>query len=1272
MGIREINKKGTGMILLAVFIQIFLLSSYSFSNAYLINQNPTSENSINLPEKNNFIDKIGNFFLGLVSIKQIGSVSAQDFSGESLQCCSKVKTSDGTAFCQDIASSDSGKCLGDLYPMQCEFVSECATGTCIPEDGNACVQSSSRAQCENNGGTWDARALDDVPQCQKGCCVLGDDAKFTTEQNCNILSDSSGFEKDFRKGVNSEIACLNIDEVQTYEKGACVFSDNTCKMTSSDQCKEKFYKGLLCTNPSIDTSCEPTEKTTCLPGEDGVFFIDTCGNPLNVYDSEKIFDGNFDGNDEYWEIIKAPDCQINLDDSDSLESCGNCGRFGSSICSEATSDTENPEYGEYVCEDLRCEYEGETYNSGESWCIYEGKIGNGKDVAGSEQFIAECSNGEVSINSCGSGRSSLCQQQKTIDGGEEFSQASCIPNDANRCLGFNERNDGGGLTSESVSQCQENKHCMIKNTNIAGNFKFDLCVPRYPRGVDTYCSIANQECTVIYKKDAFGNWKCDKNCDCESDEFAQKMSNLCISLGDCGSYVNYAGDGTNNERTKGKDGGDAPGEYSWENYKGNENHVTGQFVQPKEIDEFTSDSSDTDINQFEGDDESVQKEILDIFGGPENLRNNLGAVGTSLSLGTWLTGTSSIFVATGGPGASAVSPGGYSVLGSGTLNVNFATIGTVASFAAIGAVTGALIADSLGIQGPAADTVVLAGGTAGGAFSYYYLSQSTAAWWTGWAAVGIIVYIAVVGVGKTEERKVQFTCLPWEAPTGGDNCNVCNENPDKPCNEYRCESLGQACKLINKDTDNPTCEAIEFEPNAPIITPFDINPDNYNFLNSENKRTEIRKSNGECIQENTPINIKLKTDEFAQCKFSDTRPTGNYEEMNGEYLLEGNLFSKNHTLRYFMPSINSLDAEDVSGDLRELFGNHNLYVVCQDYHGNFNHDEYVMNFCVNSGPDITSVNHKLTEATPENNAILPYETKEMNVELRINEPAECKYDSEQGIKYESMSGEMDCETDVFEFDPLGKYSCTTKLTNLQETNKFYIKCKDKPWVQTQEDINEYGERNTNEDDFEYSLSVSKTELNIDSIYIKHGNSKTNLNFETATEIKGGGGVFFFDLGLQTSGGSNNGVSKCEYNYNGNWIPFRQTQANSHIQKNFNLESGRHTFPIRCTDEAGNVAEKDAVFRLTIDNDAPRIVRAFSSGGRLSLTTNEDAKCYASFDDTKGCGFDINMADVNMTSIFSSEHSSGTSSQKTHYIKCVDFYENENAGCAIKVSPGFFE
>ncbi len=567
-----------------------------------------------------------------------------------------------------------------------------------------------------------------------------------------------------------------------------------------------------------------------------------------------------------------------------------------------------------------------------------------------------------------------------------------------------------------------------------------------------------------------------------------------------------------------------------------------------------------------------------------------------------------------------------------------------------------MLAKAFGLGGQGAMLMSLGGGFVGlGAMMVLFpkLFGSLAPLGPLGIAIGIIIiaFTAILGIGKTKKVVVEFKCYPWEAPTGAVNCEKCNQDPLKPCTEYRCASLGQACKLENEDTENPICIADKNDGTSPVISTGEIS-EAYKFVEKAKDVVDIIQENGECIPEFTGISFSLKTDEYAQCKWSYER-TEDYETLE-EYFAEGNSYTKNHTNAFMMPSIESLEAEfniSIGGDIREQLANPSMYVRCQDSFGNYNKKEFTINFCVKSGPDLTPA--ELVATLPINKAILKFGVTETPMTIWMSEPTTCRYDSTDKNDYDSMGNEMTCDNSVMDFEDYG-WPCKTTLTGLdKEENNIYIKCKDQPWLIGTE--NE-PKRNANTNSFVYTLYSSKTGLKIDSIKV----TNTTSGFEPVSVT----------LEAETSGGVNNGESLCSYSFTSseeNLIEFKDSLSNKHKQIFTSMMGGEYIIYVKCEDNAGNSDTGNVSFKIDIDSSPPIVVRAYKLGGRLEIITNEEGRCYYNFE---RCNFNIENA-TTMTTGLSKIHSAEWKIGKTYYIKCEDVFGNENPTCAIKIIPNMF-
>lgn len=1249
----KINKK---VVCLLALFQIILLVNAIIAQPYLIHQTEKSEITLsNLGKKQDSLLKQAVVLLsGILSIKQIGTVSAVSIT---MGCCTELKTGE---ICEDLPSENANQCKNPLSLSECYQLDSCKLGCCRDSVGGICSPKSPKGKCTAEGGVWDSSATCQTAECQKGCCVLGGSVQFVNEKTCESLSILYGFEKDF-KDLDSEIACRVL--AATQEIGACISSGGGCSFKTEKECIRNtgnFNKGYLCSEPSLETSCTKQASIGCVDGKDEIYWFDSCENVENIYSSDKTTSWN---NGKV--LAKEQSCNPSSPNINST-SCGNCNRALSSVCS-ASAD-KKIEDGNFVCKSLECkDAEGNIRKNGESWCVYDSYIGDGKDTVGSEHWRAYCHDGDIETELCGAYRGGICVQTDMESNGKTFSIAACNANDAATCVDYNSEKD------TVIEECQENKNCIMKQVRIDDQFYFDLCTPRYPKGFDTdlyksnkgVCTSANAECPVVYVKDWKGRWKCNTNCRCETKAFSDQMNDLCIGLGDCGSYINFVGNGTNNTRISGAPPNNWSEYLNWgPDHIDYSKPVKGQYGEPQDLTKLLESFYSGVLPLGMSEDESTKKATDTIY--------QISGAGGLIAAGAgWVTGqVASAAFSTALSTSGAASTGAF---GTGTTAAGVSSAMGAVAYAAIGAALGAMVgswlADSMGTSGTPATIMTISWAIAGAAVAYavyayeglasFYaaLSSSSAG---GPYAIIVAVIIAVVvtlwvwlsGWGKTETRMVSFKCLPWEAPLGGDDCTKCNDNPQKPCTEYRCESLGQACVLLNNQSETPECKSIPKENIAPIISPGE--PDEgYKFENISQDGLNFVGEVKKCIQEFTSANFSLKTDEHAQCVYSFKLPSSmlfeDMEEMNDPE--EGNAFTINHTFKIKMPSIDSLYVHDLVGDLREKFGDLDMYVRCRDYWGNYNLDAYIINFCVNSGPDITSVNHLYTTMLPKTGTILKYGTTDVNVSMYINEPAECKYSNSSGKNYDEMENPITCETEVLSVDD-DKWKCNMTMPISQEENKIYIRCKDQPWFAGT--INETN-RNANQDDYEYVLYASKSELNITGTYTLPGTNELGI-------IENGIEPFSIEIGARTSDGAKEGVAIC---YWGNSLErFWETDSTIHKQPGVNVMSGTYSIPVKCKDVAENIATTEINFSVELDTAPPIAVRAYRQGSELIVLTDEKAECYYDF---HTCNFDIANA-TSMTTALSITHKSPWEPGKTYHIKCKDIWGNTNPWCAIRVQP----
>ena len=1080
-----------------------------------------------------------------------------EFFSNGATCCMELENG---AICQNVPL-DYENCAGGLEATKCEEIAECKQGCCLDGEEGLCDTNAPMSRCEVNGGTWDRNKECLIESCVKGCCILGDKFDFVTQTRCDYLAGLEGIDNPVFEQKTSQLQCLGKKQTQDY--GACVIDDK-CSFGSEIECMEKngnFKIDKLCTHPDI-ALCRKTNKKTCVEGRDEIYFVDSCGNTANIYDASKINDDN------YWSTYYSKEESCNSDSGNiNSNGCGNCNYLLGSKCSSSS-------LGNAKCKDMNCLASeasgGVPRKNGESWCVYDAFTGKGKDVVGSRNWRRMCINGEVKVEPCADYRGQVCvEKPKGNTSFEDITETTCRVNNWRACS-----------LAKNAGDCEKIPDCRVENVNVDEGFKFSACVPEYPPGFDlsnaenadatAVCKAASQTCEVTYVKVAKqfwgGEWKCVFNCECEEYIFAEQMNNLCISLGDCGGYVNLNGDYTSNFKIKNSDTKKL-NQGTINEYK---DYITKQNPNTPQYEDLTGyDNAGTASmsKKFDNSEEVNEDELQEMV-------------------------------------AESASQ-------------------TVGFFPA----------DPL---------------------TYFYNWMVGSA--SGFSEYNPIVMIDnwIWGIGDTKTVEVKFKCLPWQAPTAleasnpGTACDKCNEDSLKPCSLYRCQSLGKFCSLINTDTSNPTCISKNLgDKDSPVITPIGVSEGNKFEVINDNS-IEVKTSEEKCIQEFMPISIMLETNEYAECKFAFNK-TENFDSME-ENFNEENAFIKNHTMSFAMPSLSSLLVYNITGDIKEKYGNFDLYVRCLDVNGNHNEKEYEIKTCINSGPDKTPA--EITAMSPPNNWYLKYGQTETPLTIWMNEPVTCKYDV-LDREYENMENEMVCGTGLIDFNRFG-WPCATNLTELTlDDNKFYIKCKDQPWLIGTENESQ---RNMNRDSFEYSLYPSESELYIISVSpngtIERGSEPTEISLEIAT-----------------SGGAESGKSVCSYEFlNNRWRgEFLNTDSNIHTQRFTTLNAGEYEIEINCIDRAGNSAVSNTNFSIEIDKTPPGVVRAYNLGGQLNMITNEEGKCYYSFE---RCNFNILNA-TPMTTGLSKNHIAEWKVGKTYYIRCEDVFENKNPTCTIKLFPDFF-
>lgn len=1237
-------------------------------------------------------------FSFLVHEADKGLVSASDFVSTCLE-------SNNGEICQEFPrDSCDSQCAESCISNSRDNVAECELGTCYnPVEGD-CLTNSPKKYCEDFGGQWNDDEMGNIPECQLGCCLTGEQAYFSTEQKCRRIKETTGILTEFKPEINNELSCWATARTQT--EGACILGEGVCRFVTQTKCSQlrgDFYDGFLCSHPDLETGCEKQISASCIEGEDEVYWIDSCGNKENIYEGSLQNE-----KDRSWNngrvLSKADSCELT---EDSFGKCGNCNLLGdSTVCGEKTfSEKLIDAEQEVVCRDASCiDNEGNRRESGESWCYYQGAVDPDKgdrgylrsvSTPGSRHFRMWCHEGEIFNVSCGERRDGICEEATIEDfEGDKISNAICRTNTADLCINYNSDKDDG------MDKCEENPDCYVKRIDTDGaNLDFRFCVPKYPKGFNLddnseyakeICGIASLECKAAkIKRVGRDKWK---NKGCIKSTFTKQMNDFCMSLGDCGASVNYVGEFSDaGYRVK-----RAP-KLSNSYINDLRDYAT---TDPNEVIGAATIKALTGSLGLEGDEGILEQDFASSLDITNDSSFGMFTMGGGLG-GMGLFGLAKVF----GPtmGAVQLAPGAAATQGV-IPGAAFAPwLGALAG-AVIGASVVGLLVSKLGIGSglsPALTYGLMGLGAIGAGIAGYALIAPGGAF-GGLGALGlagviaVVVVIAIVvifkliGVGKVKYYKAKFSCKPWQAPRGGEDCSKCGSD-GMPCSEYACESLGTGCEFVNEGSAFEECRYIPSDPDPPLISPdFDVLSQGFNYEDVSNNGFRLTApTEDSCIPAFTPVTIGLKLNEPGRCTFAveggafdesdvldfldesefDEEDFGlgdeflgligeddslqDYDENENLFLDEGmdefyfggnNLFLKEHVHPLFMPSLSSLGLSGFDPDRRVDF---ELRVRCEDTDGNKNPRDYVIKTCLRPEKDIFPP--IILSYDPLDN-LTANDATEQEISIYTNEPSECKWSS-NNREYDLMENDFECENEADEILPRG-FKCSATVPVETDNVTYYARCLDQPWFKGT--VNESDRHVMNSS---HIISLERSDpLEITSISPEDEEVLT-FGTEPAT----------VEVDVRTSGGGYDGNSQCFYLSEGNWIQFVDTFDNKHNQIFNQFSSGDKTLNVKCEDIIGNVDYETSEFEIEIDNAAPEIVRAYYENGELKVVTSELAVCYYDF---YICNFDIENAS-SMSFGLSTSHSVDWQVGRTYHIKCTDTWRNWESDCSRVIKPGEF-
>src|SRR3989344_5136905 len=404
--------------------------------------------------------------LAFLIIASVFSIYVPDVTAEQKACCEKTNSNERCVF------TDVGNCAkgGKIAYTTCEQTNFCSLGCCYSSEDGSCNKNTPYAVCNAKAGSTFMESPNcDIAACQKGCCLIGEEAFFVTQTQCKQYgSQFPDLKVNFDSGIADERSCL--EKSRSQEIGCCVTQDS-CSFTTRANCgeasqavqtgtgipeekkettvaneapantagkqtkteeqakaggtgelagqavsdtakevfvaNEGFYKNALCSNDKLQCGCAKQHHTECYQGR--VYWYDSCGNRENVYDANKAKSYN-----NGFVLPVASSCTAKANDP----KCGNCDYSHGTLCGQTPLDI-NPSFGDLACIDLNCEnaYDdkispnaGGDKKHGESWCIYDKFPGNGRDRPGARHYRHLCIAGEEMVEPCADFRDQICIQ----------------------------------------------------------------------------------------------------------------------------------------------------------------------------------------------------------------------------------------------------------------------------------------------------------------------------------------------------------------------------------------------------------------------------------------------------------------------------------------------------------------------------------------------------------------------------------------------------------------------------------------------------------------------------------------------------------------------------------------------------------------------------------------------------------------------------------------------------------------------------------------------
>ncbi len=1135
-------------------------------------------------------------------------------------CCEKTKQGE---YCQYTSSDQCDPAFAQAASA-CSQTQFCGD-VCCQETAGRCNRKVGLSRCiASDGISFQDATCGSVAICALGCCQIGNNYRLTTEEQCRQLSHVYSQLADtdnFDETIQDEVQCLQ--QAQNTEEGCCVLQDGTCSFTAQNLCNTAgatarnggpgFYANIMCSSPSVQCACTPHAKKGCL--QDDVYWFDSCGNREELVEACK----------------ENSICQAEEKDA----------RCINMDCSSTQAYPRNPHDPKIGT--------GGTRKHGESWCVYEGPTGNFRDWPGTRHYAHSCFQGKELVEPCRDYREEICVQSEIAYQDSSYAQARCIYNDI----------EDTALREKATTVSRGGKFWKGAQTEEQPGLE-----------VQRQCRKHSSTCTVVYvKKDGWSDWKCEQNCQCEEQSYIDKAANYCRAAGDCGPDYNVLEKRTAHGiriRWSGDIEGPTPTKISerqwniWKKYGvyGGVKHIsqsltfTAQQPEAQDIIRIMAQQSlvtfgistvATTIAYSLVTGTAFSAALQTVLGTHFVSLQSVGGLFLGGGLNNLITGTATVGAGTGIPAGAIVTSGTINIPAGATVTIGETTytasevtslaVGengiVVDGFLEAGETTivdevvsgsvqvgeggatavtesatitpGTNLATTLGVGFGALMVVYgILTGDMGTAISGLLMAAGALLIPGIGAIIGALlgtVINLVMGGAEYAMKTVTVTCNSWKPPVGGKDCVKCDDDPMHPCTEYKCRSLGTACTLINEGTTAQAC--VDDDPDD-IAHPI-IQPDLSYMQGYDVQLTAQGFMIVNVIPAFTGARIGILTDELATCRY-DSKHTRDFEEMEEAF---DELYEQEHRLALALPPQRSFT----------------YYVRCEDRQGNSNLAEYEITLQTQREPDLTPP--LIQGFSLENPAYVAKGITDLPVGVYLNEPATCKW-SKQDQPYGEMKDITLCERAA---DPQSTpYSCLGLVKEIQQEQKniYYFRCQDLAG---------------NAQELSTTLEVMGTHPLV------------------ITRVSPSGELFssHTTLTVNTNGGAEQGKAICGFSrVPGNYIEFFTTNSALHSQDLKNLQLGTYTYHVQCKDKAGNTAQAQTSFVVTVDQQAPRLLHIYRDSTHVHVIFDEPARCTAQT---------TPLTTVSSSSPLEKEHSIPIQG-KDLYLQCMD--KDGNTGPLLRI------